>query len=77
MTHRFISYILTSPFPTYGGQGSVMIEPVKSLQSGDSANVFRMTIENHWGTHVDAPNHFFDDGMIRCIAVITLVFIRK
>ena len=39
-----------------------MIEPVKSLQSGDSSNVFRMTIENHWGTHVDAPNHFFDDG---------------
>ena len=39
-----------------------MIEPVKSLQSGDSANVFRMTMENHWGTHVDAPYHFFDDG---------------
>ena len=39
-----------------------MIEPVKSIQGGDSANVFRMTLENHWGTHVDAPYHFFDDG---------------
>ena len=39
-----------------------MIEPVKSIQGGDSANVFRITMENHWGTHVDAPYHFFDDG---------------
>ena len=62
MKYRFLSHILASPLPVYGGQGSVMIEPVKSLQSGDSANVFRMTMENHWGTHVDAPYHFFDDG---------------
>jgi len=62
MKYRFLSHILASPLPTYGGQGSVMIEPVKSIQGGDSANVFRITIENHWGTHVDAPYHFFDDG---------------
>ena len=62
MQYRYLSHILASPFPTYGGQGSVIIESVKAIQSGDSANVFRMTMENHWGTHVDAPNHFFDDG---------------
>jgi len=32
MKYRFLSHILASPLPTYGGQGSVMIEPVKSLQ---------------------------------------------
>ena len=31
---------------------------MKSIQRGDSANVFRIEIENHWGTHVDAPEPF-------------------
>jgi len=62
MKYRFLSHILASPLPTYGGQGSVLIDPVKSIQGGDSANVFRITIESHWGTHVDAPYHFFDNG---------------
>lgn len=62
MKYRYLSHILASPLPAYGGQGSVTIDPVKSIEAGDSANVFRMTMENHWGTHVDAPNHFFEDG---------------
>ncbi|MBF0146936.1 MAG: cyclase family protein [Magnetococcales bacterium] len=35
---------------------------IKSLRNGDTSNVFRITLENHWGTHVDAPAHFFDHG---------------
>lgn len=41
----------------------VNIERIKSISSGDSANVFGFKMENHWGTHIDAPNHFFAGGM--------------
>ena len=34
MKYRFLSHIMTSPLPVYGGQDSIMIDPVKSLQSG-------------------------------------------
>lgn len=38
------------------------IQQVKSIAKGDSSNVYRLTFQNHWGTHIDAPNHFFNEG---------------
>lgn len=52
--------------PVYGGVGQVDINVVRFIEMGDSANVFRITFENHWGTHVDAPNHFFCHGAKIC-----------
>lgn len=46
----------------YGGPVTMGIKKVKSIEKGDSSNVFRFTMEDHWGTHVDLPNHFFDKG---------------
>lgn len=48
--------------PIYGGRVSVNLNRVKSIFNGDSSNVFAFTLENHWGTHVDAPNHVFGNG---------------
>ena len=46
----------------YGGKVTPDIEEVRSLSRGDSANVFSFTLHNHWGTHIDAPAHFFREG---------------
>jgi kynurenine formamidase len=48
--------------PVYGGSGLLNIRRVKSLTGGDFANVFCFNMENHWGTHIDAPYHFFENG---------------
>ena len=62
MKHVFLSHILENEMPVYGGKALLNIRNVKSIGRGDSANVFSFTMENHWGTHVDCPAHFFNNG---------------
>ena len=40
----------------------ISITPVKSIAAGDTANVSRIDLGSHTGTHVDAPLHFMDGG---------------
>ncbi|MBF0456650.1 MAG: cyclase family protein [Nitrospirae bacterium] len=64
MRYEYLSYALAEKDnPVYGGTKSLDIKMRKSIAAGDTANVSSFTMENHWGTHVDAPNHFFDNGM--------------
>src|SRR5215510_9893879 len=60
-------YDITAPLspslPTYPGDPEVTITPVAQLQWGDSANVSRLGLSSHTGTHLDAPRHFFADGI--------------
>lgn len=59
----FLSHVISRDTPSYGSLVSKLsIETLKSISRGDSSNVFRFTIENHLGTHVDCPAHFFADG---------------
>jgi arylformamidase len=44
------------------GNPAVSLEPVLSLARGDAANVSRLTLGTHTGTHVDAPRHFLPGG---------------
>lgn len=47
----------------YGNSyAEVEIAPVKSIGKGDACNVSRFAMENHWGTHLDCPAHFFPHG---------------
>lgn len=48
--------------PVYGGTALLDIHAIKSIAKGDSANVFGFLLQNHWGTHIDCPAHFFEDG---------------
>ncbi|MBF0602516.1 MAG: cyclase family protein [Nitrospirae bacterium] len=58
-----LSHVFGATVPVYGDtHAHPGVEAVKSIRAGDSANVFRITLENHWGTHCDAPAHFFDHG---------------
>ena len=57
-----ISLPLSPHLPTWPGNTSFQLDPVKRLAKGDSANVSRFVSGTHSGTHVDAPRHFLDDG---------------
>ena len=67
MRFHYLSYPITKSMPIYGGLAKPELNSLKAIQKGDSCNTWRMRIENHWGTHVDGPNHFFENG--RQIAV--------
>jgi arylformamidase len=53
---------LSSALPVYPGDPEVTITPVAQLQWGDVANVSRLVMSSHTGTHLDAPRHFFEAG---------------
>ena len=40
----------------------VQIERMMDLEHGDAANVSKLELGAHTGTHMDAPRHFFADG---------------
>ena len=46
----------------YPGNPEILIEPQQAISQGAGANVSRITLGSHTGTHVDAAKHFFDDG---------------
>jgi kynurenine formamidase len=62
----FLSYPFEKDFPVFGGRARVEASTVKDMDRGDSCNVYRLTLDNHWGTHIDAPNHFFREGRAVC-----------
>jgi arylformamidase len=58
-----ITVCLSNELPTFPGDPPVQIEPVTRLARGDDANVSRISISSHSGTHLDPPRHFSDQGI--------------
>ena len=46
----------------YPGNPEISITLQQAIAQGAGANVSRIDIGSHTGTHVDSPRHFFDDG---------------
>jgi arylformamidase len=46
----------------YPGNPTISITAQQAISQGAGANVSRLDLGSHTGTHVDAPKHFFDDG---------------
>lgn len=46
----------------YPGNPEIDIALSSAVARGDSANVSRIVMGSHTGTHADASRHFFDDG---------------
>ena len=46
----------------YPNNPPISITPVQSIKAGNTANVSRIDLGSHTGTHVDAPLHFLDGG---------------
>ena len=49
--------------PVWPGQPRVEIEQLSCIDRGDQANVSRLNLGSHTGTHVDAPYHFVEQGL--------------
>jgi arylformamidase len=48
--------------PVWPGDPPVVVEPVARLEAGDPADVSRLALGTHTGTHVDPPAHFIPGG---------------
>ena len=46
----------------YRGNPGVEVERALTIDGGDGANVSRLTMGVHTGTHIDGSLHFYDDG---------------
>jgi len=62
MIYIYLSYSFKNLQPIYGDRANINIKAVKSILKEDSSNVYEFTLQNHWGTHIDAPAHFFKNG---------------
>jgi len=59
----FLSHVLNSKTPTYGNRDSFKIKKKTSIEDGDTANTSSLAFSNnHIGTHIDAPYHFYNKG---------------
>ena len=56
-----MTHTLSPSFPTFGGGPGIATEKVFDFAS-DGYNLLHLTIEEHSGTHIDAPLHFSADG---------------
>ena len=58
-----VSVPLDGNLASYPGNTPFSLEAVKRIARGDSSNVSSLHMSAHAGTHVDAPRHFFDNGL--------------
>jgi len=60
MKYIDISVAVRPDLPVWKGDPAVSIFRAASIAAGDQANVTRLDMGAHTGTHVDAPLHFID-----------------
>ncbi len=65
-----ISLPLSSRLPVWPGDPPLVVERFVSMDQGALANVSRLSGTVHIGTHIDAPDHFLNDG--RTVAQVDL-----
>lgn len=58
-----ITLTISPDLPTWPGDPGIEIERVEKIEDGSNANVSRVDMGVHTGTHVDAPYHFLQDGI--------------
>ncbi len=57
-----VSLTISPDLPTWPGDSSIVVERVEQIEKGAIANITRLEMSAHTGTHVDAPYHFLADG---------------
>lgn len=56
-----MTHTLSPDFPTYFGESQFSMEQIFNFKE-HSFNLFQYTVNEHTGTHIDAPLHFTADG---------------
>jgi arylformamidase len=59
-----ISLTISQDLPVWPGDPQIKLERIQKIEDGDAANVTKMTMSVHVGTHVDAPYHFLGEQNI-------------
>jgi arylformamidase len=57
-----VSLTISPDMPVWPGDPDVALRRVSKIEEGADANVSRIELGVHTGTHVDAPYHFLKDG---------------
>ena len=58
MRSTLLSYPIDDDTPFYIGTTKPTITPNNQISKGEDYNTYIITVGNHCGTHIDAPNHF-------------------
>jgi len=58
-----ITLTITPQSVVWPGDSPVSVKRTSSIDSGDSSNVSEISMSCHTGTHVDAPDHFLNNGV--------------
>ena len=61
--YKLISYPVKEGDAVWPGDPTVALKPRKSISKGDNCNTFIFEMNDHFGTHFDAPNHFVAGGI--------------
>jgi len=57
-----VTLTITPDMIVWPGDPQVDMKRLSSIDSGDNANVTQISMSCHTGTHVDAPDHFMNNG---------------
>ena len=60
---QFLSHITRSGDPGWPGNPTLTVKAFSQIESGDIANTYQLELFNHFGTHMDSPNHFNPNGI--------------
>lgn len=57
-----VTLTITHDMPVWPGDTPPTLVRTGSIEKGDNANTSEVTLSVHTGTHVDAPDHFMNNG---------------
>ncbi len=57
-----ITVTISNDLPVWPGDPRVSLERFSKIEDGEDANVSRLSMSAHSGTHMDAPYHFLPQG---------------
>lgn len=60
--YKRLSYTLNTRDCAFPGAPTISLNPFESIDHGDTCNTYQVTLFNHFGTHMDGPNHFNEKG---------------
>ncbi len=63
MKATFLTHPISSKTPSYGNRDFFFLKDKTRISAGDTANTTDIHFtNNHIGTHIDVPKHFYDNG---------------